>query len=58
MFTSKLFSEMFFLFYAYAFDDVMKFEKSRVLKFEILENEKSFWSEIKSISPCLTSAHV
>ena len=42
MFTSKLFSEMFFLFYAYAFDDVIKFEKSRVLKFEILENEKSF----------------
>ena len=42
MFTSKLFSEMFFLFYTYAFDDFIKFGKSRVLKFEILENERSF----------------
>ena len=37
----KLFSEMYFLFYAWVFDDVMKFE-NRILKFDFLENKKSF----------------
>ena len=35
----KLFSKMYFLFYAAAFDDIMKFEN---LKFDFLENKKSF----------------
>ena len=35
----KLFHKMNFLFYAGAFDDIMKFEN---LKFDFFENEKSF----------------
>ena len=38
---------MYFVFYAWAFDDVMAFEK---LKFEYLQNKKSFRSEVKNIS--------
>ena len=38
---------MYFLFYAQAFDDVMKPQDLKFLKFYFLENEKSFWSEIK-----------
>ena len=29
---------------------------SKILKFDFLENKKSFWSEIKSISPNFTNA--
>ena len=39
---------MYFLFYAWAFDDVMIFE---YLKFDFLENEKSFRREMKNIFP-------
>ena len=35
----KLLNKMYFLFYAAAFDDIMKFEN---LKFDFLENKKSF----------------
>ena len=33
---------------------LMKFENLKL--FDFLENEKSFWSEIKNIFPSLTSA--
>ena len=46
---------MHILFYAQAFDDVIKFEN---LKFDFPENKKSFWSEIKNIFPSLTSSFV
>ena len=46
----KLLSKTCFLFYAYAFDDIMKF-----LKFDFPENKKRFWSEIKNIFPSFTS---
>ena len=49
---------MYFLFYAQAFDYIMKFWKSKILKFDLLENEKNFWSEIKNIFPSLTNAFV
>ena len=42
---------MYFLFYAQAFDDVIK-----SLKFDFLENEKNFWSEIKNIFPSFARA--
>ena len=47
---------MYFLFYARAFDDVMKLKYLKYLKFDIPENEKSFWGEIKSIFPSFTRA--
>ena len=34
----------------------MNFELSKILKFDFLKNDKSFWSEIKNILLCLTSA--
>ena len=54
----QLFSEMYFLFYAQAFDDAIKFENTKILKFDFLQNEKSFQSKIKNIFPSLTSAFV
>ena len=38
---------MYFLFYAEAFDNIMKTWTSKILQFDFLKNEKSFWSEIK-----------
>ena len=48
----KLFSKMYFLLYAKAFDDIMKFE---YLKLGFLKNKRSFGSEIKIIFPSFTS---
>ena len=44
---------MWFLFKAYGWRH--ENWKSKILKFDFLENEKSFWSEIKNVSS-LTSA--
>ena len=48
-----LFSKMYFLLYAWTFDDVMKFA---YLKFDFLENKESFSSEIKNIFASFTNA--
>ena len=47
---------MCFVFHTYAFDDIMTFEYQKKLKFDYLNNEKSFGSEIKNIFPCFTRA--
>ena len=44
------------VFRAWVFDDIITFEYLEKLKFEYLKNEKSFWSEIKNIFPCVKSA--
>ena len=42
-FISRLYFKMYFLFYAYAFDDIMKFEYiTQILKFDFVKNKKSF----------------
>ena len=46
---TKLFGRVYFLFPTWAFDEIMKFEMSETLKFGFLDNEKSFWGEIKNI---------
>ena len=40
---------MYFLFYVYAFDIVMKLEYLKIQKIDFLDNKKSFWNEIKNI---------
>ena len=47
---SRLFSKMYCLFDTEAFYDVMKFEYSKILNFEFLENKNSFWSDIRHFS--------
>ena len=47
---AKFFNKVYFLFYAYAFDGVIKFE---YLKFDFLKIEKSFRSKLKITFPSL-----
>ena len=49
---------MYFLLYAYTFDDVMKVENVEFKNLDFPENKKSFQSKIKNIFPSLTSALV
>ena len=45
---------MYFLFYVYGFDVVMRLECLKILKIDFLDNKKSFWNEIKDIIPSFT----
>ena len=45
---------MYFWFYVYAFDVVMRLEYLKILKIGFLDNRKSFWNEIKDIIPSFT----
>ena len=45
---------MYFLFYVYAFDTVMRLEYLEILKIDFLYNKKSFRNEIKNIIPSFT----
>ena len=45
---------MYFLFYVYAFDVVMRLECLKILKIDFLDNKKSFSNNIKNIIPSFT----
>ena len=45
---------MYFLFYVYAFDIVIRLEYPEILKIDFLDNKKSLWNEIKNIIPNFT----